>query len=212
MNSARPSFASSLIAGAPPAIAAPSSLQRERRTAKYGPGASDTEIKLGQTMPYSGPASAYGTIGKVEQAYFKMINDAGRHQRPQDQPDQPRRRLQPAEDGRAGAQAGRAGRGAGAVPDARHAEQLGDPQVRQRQEGAASASLATGATKWGDPKNFPWTIGFNLSYQTEGADLRQVPAEEQAQRQDRDPLPERRLRQGRAEGRQGRARATRPRR
>ena len=44
---------------------------------KYGPGASDTQIKLGQTMPYSGPASAYGTIGKVEQAYFKMINDGG---------------------------------------------------------------------------------------------------------------------------------------
>ena len=44
---------------------------------KYGPGASDTEIKLGQTMPYSGPASAYGTIGKLHAAYFKMINDAG---------------------------------------------------------------------------------------------------------------------------------------
>ena len=42
---------------------------------KYGPGASDTEIKLGQTMPYSGPASAYGTIGKAEAAYFQMIND-----------------------------------------------------------------------------------------------------------------------------------------
>src|SRR5689334_23439630 len=45
--------------------------------AKYGPGASDTEIKLGQTMPYSGPASAYGTIGKVEAAYFRMVNDQG---------------------------------------------------------------------------------------------------------------------------------------
>src|SRR6478752_3818331 len=44
---------------------------------KYGPGASDTEIKLGQTMPYSGPASAYGTIGKLHQAYFKMINEQG---------------------------------------------------------------------------------------------------------------------------------------
>jgi branched-chain amino acid transport system substrate-binding protein len=40
------------------------------QAAKYGPGASATEIKLGQTMPYSGPASAYGTIGKVQQAYF----------------------------------------------------------------------------------------------------------------------------------------------
>ncbi len=40
-------------------------------------GPSDTEIKLGQTMPYSGPASAYGTIGKAEAAYFQMINDQG---------------------------------------------------------------------------------------------------------------------------------------
>src|SRR5471032_2813035 len=44
---------------------------------KYDTGATDTEIKLGQTMPYSGPASAYGTIGKLEMAYFKMINDGG---------------------------------------------------------------------------------------------------------------------------------------
>src|SRR6187455_1995503 len=47
------------------------------QAAKYGPGTSATEIKLGQTMPYSGPASAYGTIGKLHQAYFKMINDNG---------------------------------------------------------------------------------------------------------------------------------------
>ena len=44
---------------------------------QYGPGVSDTEIKIGNTMPYSGPASAYGTIGKSEAAYFAMINDQG---------------------------------------------------------------------------------------------------------------------------------------
>ena len=44
---------------------------------KYGPGVSDTEIKIGQTMPYSGPLSAYGAIGKAEAAYFKMINEQG---------------------------------------------------------------------------------------------------------------------------------------
>ena len=44
---------------------------------KYYPGASDTEIKIGNIMPYSGPASAYGVIGKMEEAYFKMINDQG---------------------------------------------------------------------------------------------------------------------------------------
>ena len=52
---------------------------------KYDTGATDTEIKVGNIMPYSGPASAYGIIGKTEAAYFKKINDAGRHQRPQDQ-------------------------------------------------------------------------------------------------------------------------------
>src|SRR6185312_13921287 len=44
---------------------------------KYAPGVTDTEIKIGQTMPYSGPASSYGTIGKAEAAYFAMINDKG---------------------------------------------------------------------------------------------------------------------------------------
>ena len=44
---------------------------------KYDPGASDTEIKIGQTMPFSGPASAYATISKAEAAYFRMINEQG---------------------------------------------------------------------------------------------------------------------------------------
>ena len=44
---------------------------------KYGPGASDTEILFGQTMPYSGPASAYGVIGKAQEAYFRMLNEHG---------------------------------------------------------------------------------------------------------------------------------------
>ena len=44
---------------------------------KYDPGASDTEIKVGNIMPYSGPASAYGTIGRAEAAFFRMINEQG---------------------------------------------------------------------------------------------------------------------------------------
>src|SRR6195952_5190006 len=44
---------------------------------KYDPGASDTEIKIGNIMPYSGPASAYGVIGKTEEAYFRKINAEG---------------------------------------------------------------------------------------------------------------------------------------
>ena len=44
---------------------------------RSGPGASDTEIKIGNTMPYSGPASAYGAIGKAEAGYFAMLNERG---------------------------------------------------------------------------------------------------------------------------------------
>ncbi|MGZ5195396.1 MAG: ABC transporter substrate-binding protein, partial [Ramlibacter sp.] len=135
--------------------------------AKYGPGASAKEIKLGQTMPYSGPASAYGTIGKVQQAYFKMINDKG----------------------------GINGRMINLISvDDGYSPPRAVEQVRKLVEqdevlalfgtlGTPSNSaihkyvnakkvphlfLATGATKWNDPKNYPWTVGFNLSYQTEG--------------------------------------------
>ena len=137
------------------------------RQAKYGPGASDKEIKLGQTMPYSGPASAYGTIGKVHVAYFKMINEQG----------------------------GINGRKINLISvDDGYSPPKTVEQVRKLVEqdevlalfntlGTAPNTaihkyvnakkvphlfLATGATKWGDPKNYPWTIGFNLSYQTEG--------------------------------------------
>ena len=105
---------------------------------KYDPGASDTEIKIGNTNPYSGPASAYGTIGKVDRRLLQDGERQGRHQRAQDQLHQLGRRLQPAEDRRAGAQAGRAGAGAVPVPVARHAAQHRDPQVHEREEGAAA--------------------------------------------------------------------------
>ena len=55
-------------------VAAPLSGQAEK---KYGPGVTDTEIKIGQTMPYSGPLSAFGTIGRAEAAYFDMVNVQG---------------------------------------------------------------------------------------------------------------------------------------
>ncbi len=44
---------------------------------RYDPGASDTEIKVGNIMPYSGPASAFGVIGKTEAAYFNKVNSEG---------------------------------------------------------------------------------------------------------------------------------------
>lgn len=125
------------------------------------------EIKLGQTMPYSGPASAYGTIGRLHQAYFKMINDAGGingH----------RINLISLDDGYSPPKA---------VEQVRRLveqdqvlalfQTLGTPSntaihkyVNARK--VPHLFVATGATKWNDPKNYPWTVGFNLSYQTEG--------------------------------------------
>src|SRR5689334_24915877 len=61
--------AGALLAGA---LALPAAAQK-----KYDPGASDREIKIGNTNPYSGPASAYGTIGKTIAAYFRMVNEQG---------------------------------------------------------------------------------------------------------------------------------------
>src|SRR5947207_13790089 len=49
----------------------------QAQTKDYGPGVSDSEIKIGQSAPFSGPASAFGTYGRVEDAYFKMLNDRG---------------------------------------------------------------------------------------------------------------------------------------
>ena len=135
---------------------------------KYGPGASDTEIKLGQTMPYSGPASAYGTIGKAEQAYFKMINDQGGI-------NGRKVNLISLDDGYSPPKA---------VEQVRKLVEQDEVLALFQTLGTPSNSaihkyvnakkvphllLATGATKWNDPKNYPWTMGFNLSYQTEGS-------------------------------------------
>ncbi len=134
---------------------------------KYGPGASDTEIKLGQTMPYSGPASAYGTIGKLHQAYFKMLNETGGvNGRKID--------LISLDDGYSPPKT---------VEQVRKLVEQEEVLALFQTLGTATNSaihkylnlkkvphllLATGATKWSDPKNFPWTLGFNLSYQAEG--------------------------------------------
>src|SRR5262249_40528963 len=130
------------------------------------PGVTATEIKLGNTNPYSGPASAYGTIGKVIGAYFKKINDAG----------------------------GISGRKINYItyddsyspPTAvemvrRLVEQdqvlllfqtLGTPSNSAihkyvNQQKVPHIFIATGATKWGDPQNFPWTMGWQPTYQAE---------------------------------------------
>src|SRR6516162_1991223 len=65
----------SILAAAPGAVALAALPARAAK--KYGPGVTDTEIKIGNTCFYSGPASSYGTFGKCEAAYFSMINDRG---------------------------------------------------------------------------------------------------------------------------------------
>ena len=131
------------------------------------PGVTATEIKLGNTNPYSGPASAYGTIGKVIGAYFKKINDEGGING---------RKINyiTYDDGYSPPKAVEMVR--------RLVEQdqvlllfqtLGTPSNSAihkyvNQQKVPHIFIATGATKWGDPQNFPWTIGWNPSYQTEG--------------------------------------------
>src|SRR6185312_7212255 len=134
---------------------------------KYDTGANDSEIKVGQTVPFSGPASAYATIGKAQAAYVKMINDQG----------------------------GVNGRKINLIQyDDAYSPPKAVEQVRKLVEGdevlltfqvigtAANAAVqkylngkkvpqlfaATGASKFTDPKNFPWTMGFNPNYFVEG--------------------------------------------
>jgi branched-chain amino acid transport system substrate-binding protein len=134
---------------------------------KYDPGATDTEIKIGQTVPFSGPASAYATIGKAQAAYFNMIN----------------------------AQGGVNGRKINLIQyDDAYSPPKAVEQVRKLVESdevlltfqiigtPSNAAVqkylnskkvpqlfaATGASKFTDPKNFPWTLGFNPNYFVEG--------------------------------------------
>jgi ABC-type branched-subunit amino acid transport system substrate-binding protein len=134
---------------------------------KYDTGATDTEIKIGNIIPYSGPASAYGVVGKAMEGYFKKINDEG----------------------------GINGRKVNFISyDDAYSPPKAVEQTRKLVEsdevllvfgalGTPSNSaiqkymnarkvphlfLATGATKWNDPKAFPWTMGWLPSYQSEG--------------------------------------------
>src|SRR6201988_5039229 len=145
------------------ALAAPAAHAQK----KYDHGATDTEIKIGQTVPFSGPASAYATIGKTQAAYFNMINEQG----------------------------GVNGRNINLIQyDDSYSPPKAVEQVRKLVEGdevlltfqiigtpsnAAGQKYlnakkvpqlfaATGASKFTDPKNFPWTLGFNPNYFVEG--------------------------------------------
>ncbi len=144
------------------ALAAPHALAQK----KYDPGASDKEIKVGGIMPYSGPASAYAAIGKAEAAYFRKINDEGGING---------RKINfiSVDDGYSPPKA---------VEMARKLVEQDEVLLIFNPLGTPSNSaihkymnakkvpqlfVATGASKWNDPKGFPWTMGWQPNYQTE---------------------------------------------
>jgi branched-chain amino acid transport system substrate-binding protein len=134
---------------------------------KYDPGVSDTEIKIGNIMPYSGPLSAYALIGRTEAAFFKKLNDEGGINgrkinfisyddafSPPKTVEQARKLVESDE-------------------VLLIFQSLGTPtnnaiQKYMDQKKVPQLFVATGATKFGDPKNFPWTMGWQPTYQTEG--------------------------------------------
>ncbi|HEX7962746.1 MAG TPA: ABC transporter substrate-binding protein [Terriglobales bacterium] len=134
---------------------------------KYDVGATDTEIKIGNIMPYSGPASAYGVIGKTEAAYFNKINaEGGINGR--------KINFITYDDGYSPPKT---------VEQARKLVEsdevllifnsLGTPsnsaiQKYMNAKKVPQLFVATGATKWNDPKEFPWTMGWQPNYQSEG--------------------------------------------
>jgi branched-chain amino acid transport system substrate-binding protein len=133
---------------------------------KYDSGATDTEIRIGNIMPYSGPASAYGVIGKTEQAYFNKINaEGGINGR--------KIKFISYDDAYSPPKA---------VEQARKLVEsdevllifnsLGTPsnsaiQKYMNAKRVPQLFVASGASKWNDPKDFPWTMGWQPSYQTE---------------------------------------------
>jgi len=133
---------------------------------QYGPGASDTEIKIGDTMPYSGPASAYGTIGKAETGYFAMINEQGGingrkiNYISRDDGYSPPKTVEQVRQLVEQDQVLFLFNTLGTPPNTAIQGYLNDNKVPQ-------LFVATGADKWNDPKNHPWTMGFQPSYRIE---------------------------------------------
>ena len=133
---------------------------------KYDIGATDTEIKIGNIMPYSGPASAYGVIGKTEAAYFKMINDAGGINGRKinfisyDDAYSPPKTVEQARKLVESDEVLFIFNSLGTPPNSAIHQYMNSKKVPQ-------LFVATGATKWNDPKNFPWTMGWQPNYQSE---------------------------------------------
>ena len=133
----------------------------------YGPGVTDTEIKIGNIMPYSGPASAYGIIGKAQAAYFKMINDQGGINGRKinfityDDAYSPPKTVEQARKLVESDNVLLLFAPLGTPPNSAIHKYMNMKKVPH-------LFLATGATKWNDPKNFPWTMGWQPNYQAEG--------------------------------------------
>jgi branched-chain amino acid transport system substrate-binding protein len=130
-------------------------------------GVTATEIKIGNTNPYSGPASAYGTIGKVIGAYFKKVNDEGGvngrkiNYITYDDGYSPPKTVEMVRKLVEQDQVAALFQTLGTPPNSAIHKYMNQQKVPH-------LFVATGATKWNDPQNFPWTMGFQPNYQTEG--------------------------------------------
>src|SRR5712671_3849341 len=154
----------SILAAAPSALALaalPAYAQK-----KYDTGASDSEIKIGHTNPYSGPASSYGVIGKTETAFFTMINEKGGINgrkinfisyddgySPPKTVEQVRKLIESDE--------------VFLIFNALGTPTQNAVQKYHNAKKVPQLFLATGASKWNDPKEYPWTMGFQPSYRVE---------------------------------------------
>lgn len=155
----------SLIAAS--AIAVALSISCAYAQKKYDSGATDTEIKVGQTVPFSGPASAYATVGKAQAAYIKMINDSGGVNGRKinliqyDDAYSPPKTVEQVRKLVEGDEVLLTFQIIGTAPNAAVQKYLNARKVPQ-------LFAATGAARFTDPRNFPWTFGFNPSYFVEG--------------------------------------------
>ncbi len=134
---------------------------------QYGPGATASQIKIGNIMPYSGPASAYAVIGKTETAFFRMINDEGGINGRKidfisyDDGYSPPKTFEQARKLVEDDNVLLIFNSLGTPTNSAIQSYMNDKKVPQ-------LFVATGAAKWNDPKHFPWTMGWQPSYQTEG--------------------------------------------
>jgi ABC-type branched-subunit amino acid transport system substrate-binding protein len=133
---------------------------------QYGPGVSDTEIKIGNTMPYSGPASAYAVIGKAEAAYFAMINDQGGVNGrkinfiSRDDGYSPPKTVEVVRKLVEQDQVLLLFNTLGTAPNLAIRGYLNENKIPQ-------LFVASGAEAWNDPKHFPWSMGYAPSYRLE---------------------------------------------